>query len=275
MYLQMGQVVQGDLDGQPGNEYLISLRCETEGASNFNYLAVRPGPTGLKALGWVNLDAQGDLLTLDSNEPPMFANGAVYLNVLCKPDGGVCQSVDKQVRAYAYRGRRMTQVDGPTAFAAPPQDAASFDPANASLTLEVPFQQRANSTDTYVGVVRTFGGTGQAGFEKIVDSQSVGVVRVSVAVRRKLVVTTGDTQAAIVVVDVTPADGGTYTLVTAQGFGLFGYDEFLVTVAPGDTVTDVQAEPGRIRISMTVNGAATTRTYEYVNSQSQRWNFVG
>ena len=172
--------VRGDLDGKPGDEVVVKLVCSTEGSSDGNPLLLRVEPDGhITTMGWVNLDADGELLVLDRAEPIVIADGGVSVVVIGRYSD-VRRDLDKQTRIFAYQDGRLYQVGGPTTFAPGTTDVRAVDLRNSTLYIST--EAAKGSGASYLGYVKTVGGTGTAYFEKIVDGSHVGNVAVTVAV---------------------------------------------------------------------------------------------
>jgi len=101
-----GQVVYGDIDGQPGDELLVLVSCAAvEGTSALLAVRVRPDRT-LVGLGYVAPIGKGvegfDLYRINAGEILVEVSESAY-------DADV-----EQLRGYRWRGDRFTQTSGPT-----------------------------------------------------------------------------------------------------------------------------------------------------------------
>jgi hypothetical protein len=272
------EVLRGDLDGQPGDERVVRIQCATEGGSDDNPLAVKVSPDGaITTLGWVNVDADGELLVLDPAEPIELAAGSIRVFVIGRY-GDLPQNLDKQARTYAARNGTLAQTAGPTTFEQGTTDAGAIDLRNTTLYLATNDGPGAGgSVNAYLGFVKTAAGAGSANFEKIVDGTDVGSVVVTVAVRQTLIVRTGGRETPVAVIDVKPADGPQRTVVVAyhhdQISGYAARDPWtVVTSKAGETITSVTGDDGQLTLGMTANGVAAVRAFRFNSDPAgARW----
>jgi hypothetical protein len=268
--LELGEeVLRGDLDGAPGDEFVLRVRCFTEGGSDFNLLAVKVGPDGaVTALGWVNVDADGGLLILDPAEPVELRDGTVRVGVIWRYDADAHR--DKQTRAYAARDGRMVQVDGPTTFAPAPTDPAAADLRNMTLYVSVDWETDA-ATTSYGGYVKLVDGKATAHFEKIENHAVVDHVVTTVTVTDTALVSTEAGPIPVGVFEVAPADGPSRWVVIAYhpGNGYAVQQAWKVFIGdPGERIESITAAPERISVR-TANG---TRTFQYnTDVAGPRW----
>ncbi len=126
--------VRGDLDENLDEEVVVKLVCSTEGASDGNPLLVRVEPDGrITTIGWVNLDADGDLLVMDPAEPIEFAAGRIRVVVIGRY-GDLPQNLDKEAFAFAVRDNRIVMTGGGP-FLPGTTDASAVDLRNTTLFL--------------------------------------------------------------------------------------------------------------------------------------------
>lgn len=254
------EVLRGDLDGAPGDEFVLRVQCATEGPSDLNLLAVKVSPDGaVTALGWVNVDADGGLLILDQAEPVEIRDGSIRVVVIRRYDAEAHR--DKQTRTYAARDGRMVQVDGPTSFAPAPTDPAAVDLRNMTLYVHTSWWRDA-ATTSYGGFVKLVDGEATAHFEKIVNNTVADRVVTTVTVTDTALVSTGEGPIPVGVFEVAPADGPSRWVVVAYHpwNGYAAQEGFNVFVgAPGERIESITIEPERI----SVHTANRTRTFEY------------
>ena len=254
------EVLRGDLDGAPGDEFVLWVQCATEGGSDLNLLAVKVGPdAAVSTLGWVNVDADGGLLMLDPAEPVEIRDGSIRVGVIRRYDAEAHR--DKQTRAYAARDGRMVQVDGPTSFAPAPTDPAAVDLRNMTLYVHTSWWMDAAAT-SYGGYVKLIDGEATAHFEKIENNAVVDHVVTTVTVTDTALVPTGEGSIPVGVFEVAPADGPSRWVVVAyhpwNGYAAQdGWNMFVG--APGERIESITMEPERISI----HTANWTRTFQY------------
>ena len=265
-------VLRGDLDGAPGDEFVLRVQCATEGGSDLNLLAVRVGSDGaVTALGWVNVDADGELLVLDRAEPVEVRDGSVRVVVIKRYDDW---ARDKQVRRYAYRDGRMVQIDGPTSFPPVPTDPTAVDLRTMTLFVNTSWWMDPSAI-SYSGYAKLVDGTANGHLEKIVNNTTAGFVPATVTVLETALVSAGDHQAPVAVFEVAPADGPARVVVTAYHpwEGYVVQEPWNVYVAaPGETIESITPGPGQLTI-VTSSGAHTFRYNP--DPAGPRWVEVG
>jgi hypothetical protein len=144
-----------DLDGQSGDEALLTIRCQNGESNPPLLLALKPMPDGsLKTLGAIN--AQGpELLNYDPDT--ITIDGSTVLVEMMGPiTGPGFLGADKQLRGYAYSAGRFRQVSGPTAFPPIPKTVRTADLRNTTFLLSA---EACQALCTYV---RFVDGTGRA-----------------------------------------------------------------------------------------------------------------
>lgn len=264
------EVLRGDLDGAPGDEFVLQVQCATEGPSWLNLLAVGVAPNGeVSALGWVNVDADGELLFLDPAEPVELRDGSVRVVVLYRYDSE--EQRDKQARSYAYRDGQMVQIDGPTSFPPAPTDPAAVDLRNVTLYVSTGAWTGESATTYYSGYVRLVNGTATGHLQKIVNGVAVANVSATVTVIDTALVPTGDHQTPVVAFAVTPADGPSESVVIAyhpwQGY-VAREPRNVYVPAPGEAIESITAGSGQLSV-VTTSG---TRTFQYApNAAGPGW----
>jgi len=216
-------------------------------------LAVRAEADGsVTALGWVNVDADGELLVLDRTEPVEISDGSVRVTVLNRYD--TPERRDKQTRAYHYRDGRMTQMAGPTTFPAPTTDATTVDLYNTTLYVSTNDDVTNGFPDTYTGFVKLSDGSSTGHLEKLVDGMNTGSVRATVTVEQTEFVQTGSRQTPVAVLQVTPADAPQRSVVMAYHHSdftgwAFGESWTVFTTEPGAAVPTITVSDGRIVVT--------------------------
>jgi hypothetical protein len=254
------EVLRGDLDGAPGDEFVLWVRCITEGGSDFNLLAVKVGHDGaVTTLGWVNVDVDGGLLILDQAEPVEIRDGSIRVGVIRRYDAEAHR--DKQTRTYAARDGRMVQVDGPTTFAPAATNPAAVDLRNMTLYVSADWETDA-ATTSYGGYVKLVDGKATAHFEKIENHAVVDHVVTTVTVTDTALVSTGEGPIPVGVFEVAPADGPSRWVVVAyhpwNGYAAqLAWNVFVG--ASGERIESITVEPERV----SVHTANRTRTFQY------------
>jgi hypothetical protein len=265
--------LRGDLDGVPGDETVIMLRCDTEGQSDGNPFVVRAEADGsVTSLGWVNVDADGELLVRDRAEPVEIVGGSIRVVVLHRSDSR--EHLEKQTRDYAYRDGRMVQLGGPTSFPTPTTDANTIDLRNTTLYVSTNDEVTNGFPDTYAGYVSISHGSGTAHLDKIIDGTTTGSVLVTVTVVQTLLVQTGERLTPVAVLEVTPADAPPRSLVMAYHHNeLSGYAArepwTVFTTAPGAPAPFVTKSPNQLTVS--TDGGARTFQFNLDNATGPPW----
>ncbi len=145
-------VTYANLDGQPGDEALVTVQCTGDGSVNpSQLLALKPKPDGTLAV----LGAPNTSLTkiLDYDLYDISVSGRVVSLETMGPhtsNGGPGEP--KQLRGYRYDDGAFHQVSGPTEDATWPTDVRGVDLGNSTLAVTDGAQHF---------LVRFVGGTGQ------------------------------------------------------------------------------------------------------------------
>jgi hypothetical protein len=147
-----------NLDGQPGDEVLATVRCaDAEVNPAFLLVLKVASDRSLHTLGLLNL-AGSQLLVYDS-DTIQIQGSTVLVEVMGPIHGpGYGPLANKQLRGYAYSGGRFVQVSGPTSFPPLPRSVVGVDLANTTLLVMVGNCSPSCATTW----VRFVDGTGQA-----------------------------------------------------------------------------------------------------------------
>jgi len=151
----------GNLDGQAGDEVLVTVTC-FDGEINPSFLLVLKvlPDRSLRTLGLLNL-AGNQLLQYD-RDTIQIQESTVLVEVMGPIHGpGYGPLANKQVRGYAYSGGRFVQVSGPTSFPPLPKTVVGVDLANTTLLVRGENCNSSCRTIWYTWV-RFVNGTGQA-----------------------------------------------------------------------------------------------------------------
>jgi hypothetical protein len=151
----------GNLDGQAGDEVLVTVTC-FDGEINPSLLLVLKvlPDRSLRTLGPLNL-AGNQLLQYD-RDTIQIQGSTVLVEVMGPTHGpGYGPLANKQVRGYGDVGGRFVQVSGPTTFPPLPKTVVGVDLANTTLLVTGENCSPSCRTIWYTWV-RFVNGTGQA-----------------------------------------------------------------------------------------------------------------
>lgn len=126
-----------NLDGQPGDEVLASIRCADAEVNPVFLLVLKAAPDhSLQALGLLN--TAGDQLLVYDQDTLQIEGSTVLAEVMGPIHApGHGPLANKQVRGYGYSGGRFVQVSGPTSFPPLPQAVTGLDLSNTTLSVAV------------------------------------------------------------------------------------------------------------------------------------------
>jgi hypothetical protein len=251
-------VVWGDLDGQPGDEAVVGVNCTVEGRYPLLPLVLRVAPNGaITTVGWAAL-AGGEPVMVDPYEPWTIVDRTLQVSVVSTLD--LSWPWAKQRRGYTLRDGAVVQVSGPTTFPAP-TDLASFDPANATLRLNLTIGASSTSIGTgWWGWVSLVGGHGQAFFGTAQDDPAHPPVPVEVTVEQVVQLRLDGQPRPSALLRVTPAGAPPVQVVIGIAVPQPGSLDRVLLTRPGEVVRGIAADgDNRIAIAMTVDGVDTTR----------------
>lgn len=267
--------VYGDLDGEPGDEVVVSIGCFTGGSTDPSMLlALKPMPGGtVRTLGLV-ISMTPVPLAYDE-ETVEIQNGVALVEVM----GEYRSNGDprpKQLRGYRYGNGRFSQVTGATTFPAPVTDLHAIDLRNT--TLWVPAVGPCNTQCTDGGVVRFVNGTGRAvtrgGTTNDQNVRHVNRYRID---GTGFMTTPGQPDIALVTVTRTGDDGSTATAVLAVVTGgdgaLTGWPVLRVGVDGVTGIVSASGSDGVARIVVKTARGQETRSYRR-NANQQTWDRV-
>jgi hypothetical protein len=257
-WLEKRTVVWGDLDGRPGDEAVVGVNCTVEGPYPLLPLVLRVGSDGsITTVGWAAL-AGGEPLMVDPYEPWTIADRTLQVRVVSTLDRSWPWT--KQRRGYTLRDGAVVQVSGPTTLPAS-TDLASFDPANATLRLDLTTGSSSISNGTGLrGWVSLVGGRGQAFFGTAQDDAAHPPVPVEVTVEQVVQLRLDGQPRPAALLRVTPAGAPAMQLVIGIATEFRGSLNRVILTRPGEVVRSIAGDgDNQIAIAMTVDGVDTTR----------------